>query len=425
MASHSNPPQSAADTSAARLRGLLVEFDSPTALLTAATKVRDAGYRRWDTHSPFPVHGIDAAMGVRPTKLPYLVLLCAAIGTCLGLGLQWWTNATLPGTLPAPNFVSGYAFWISGKPDFSLPANIPVIFELTVLLAALAAVFGMLIFNNLPRHHNPLFNVARFKRVTADRFFLAVDAADQRFSADGTAAFLATLGGAAVEPILDDHTPAALPPAFRTAAVVVGCLLLFPPLVVAYMRVSQSAAPRIHIIQDMDNQERFKSQQAHPVFADTRALRPQAAHTLARSDWPRDPWLHEGRRNGDYADAFPPGLTVDEAFVTRGQQRFNIYCATCHGYNGNGQGVVHERALRLDTPGWVQPSVLVDDLVNGRALGHIFETITYGRRTMPPYGDQIPPEDRWAIIAYVRALALSQNVPATDLPAGLVPPQRP
>ena len=154
--------------------GLLAEFATPQDLVRAASAVRDAGYTKWDAHTPFPVHGLDDAMGIRPTRLPFFVLVAALTGTTCGLLMQWWMNAV------------DYPLIISGKPFNSLPADIPVTFELTVLLAALTAFIGMLIANALPRFHHPLFKSARFRRVTTDAFFLAIEAGDPRFDREKT-----------------------------------------------------------------------------------------------------------------------------------------------------------------------------------------------------------------------------------------------
>ena len=158
--------------------GLLAEFKTPQDLVRAAARVRDAGYTKWDAHTPFPVHGLDGAMGVRPTRLPYLVLGAGLTGTAGGLLMQWWMNAV------------DYPLIISGKPFNSLPASIPVTFELTVLLAALTAFIGMLVANALPRFHNPLFASAAFRRVTTDAFFILIEAHDPRFDRDKTEALL-------------------------------------------------------------------------------------------------------------------------------------------------------------------------------------------------------------------------------------------
>ena len=169
------------------LYGLLAEFDTPADLVRAANAVRGKGYKKWDCYSPFPVHGLDSAMGLRDTKLPWIVLAAGLTGCGLAVLMQWWMNAV------------DYQLIISGKPLFSLPANIPIIFELTVLLSAFGAVFGMLAFNKLPELHHPLFNSDRFKRVTTDRFFIAIEASDPRFDLGRTRSFVDGLGGVNVE----------------------------------------------------------------------------------------------------------------------------------------------------------------------------------------------------------------------------------
>lgn len=175
----------------ARPWGLLVEFADVDAFVGGVEKVRDAGYQRWDAHSPFPVHGMDDAMGIRGTQLPWLVLGGGVTGLGLALLMQWWMNA------------HDYPYLISGKPYFSLPANIPVTFELTVLLSAICTVFGMLIFNGLPQWSHPLLRTPRFARATADRFYIVIEARDARFDPAGTRDFLASLGGGPVETVED------------------------------------------------------------------------------------------------------------------------------------------------------------------------------------------------------------------------------
>lgn len=173
------------------VRAILAEFDHPDDVLHAAEKVRDAGYKRWDVHSPFPVHGMDQAMGVKRTILPLIVFSAGLAGVSLALLLQWWTNA------------HDYPFMISGKPMFSLPANVPVMFEVMVLLSALTSVFGMFMLNDLPRHYNPIFKSDRFLRVTDDRFFIIIDARDPKFSEVQTWEFLGSLHPIAIEKVED------------------------------------------------------------------------------------------------------------------------------------------------------------------------------------------------------------------------------
>jgi hypothetical protein len=173
--------------------GLLAEFDDVQTLFHAAEQCRDAGYRRWDVHTPFPVHGMNNAMGIKYTKLPLVVLGGALAGLGLALLMQWWMNAV------------DYPLIISGKPFFSLPANIPVIFELTVLFGALCAFVGMLAMNGLPRHHHPLFRSESFRRATQDRFFITIEAGDPQFDEARVTSFLQGLGSLQVERIEEEE----------------------------------------------------------------------------------------------------------------------------------------------------------------------------------------------------------------------------
>lgn len=186
-----------AGASPAKLYGMLAEFTTPADIMEAAKRVREAGYKWWDCHVPFPVHGLDKAMGVRPTILPVLVFFGGMTGTLLALALQIFTNATSVSVKPL--FLDGYPYMISGKPPISLPAFIPITFELTVLLSALGAVGWVLLLNGLPRLFHPVFKNKRFARATDDRFFIVIEARDPKFSRPRTEEFLRSLGPAAVE----------------------------------------------------------------------------------------------------------------------------------------------------------------------------------------------------------------------------------
>jgi hypothetical protein len=181
-----------------RLHGVIAEFHDPASLMAAAEKVRQAGYRWWDCHTPFPVHGLDKAMGIKRTILPVLVFGAGLTGTTVGFCLEAFTNAA-SFSIWALVWVTGYPFLISGKPLISLPAFIPVMFELTILLSALSAAGIMLLFNGLPRWNHPLFATKRFLRATDDRFFIVIESRDPRFFASRTEQFLSELGAKAVE----------------------------------------------------------------------------------------------------------------------------------------------------------------------------------------------------------------------------------
>jgi hypothetical protein len=162
--------------------GLLAEFESPEELLSAAQRAREAGYRRTDAYTPFPIHGLSDAMGFRPTKLPLVVLAGGLIGCVTALGMMWY-SATIH-----------YPLNVGGRPFASWPAFIPITFELTVLFASLFAVFGMLGMNGLPMPYHPVFNAPRFAFASRDRFFLCIEARDPLYDVAKTRTFLSSLG---------------------------------------------------------------------------------------------------------------------------------------------------------------------------------------------------------------------------------------
>ncbi len=171
-----------------RIHGLLAEFATPADLYHAAEKVRDAGYARWDTYSPFPVHGMEEAMGIKRTKLPVLVACIGLTGAGLGFLMQYWMTAV------------DYTYnVVQGKPDNAWEPFIPITFELGILFSAFTAIIGMLAMNGLPRHHHPLFKKERFLSASQDKFFIAIEAADPGFDPDRTMALLEKAGATSIE----------------------------------------------------------------------------------------------------------------------------------------------------------------------------------------------------------------------------------
>jgi mono/diheme cytochrome c family protein len=206
------------------------------------------------------------------------------------------------------------------------------------------------------------------------------------------------------------------PPFWMTSIIVIFVVASWVPLVlIARARVTPSTEPRVSFVQDMGSQPKYREQQASDVFADGRADRLPVPGTVARGHLMEDDNLYRGfTRAGQgqpakFVDGFPQQVKVTQAFVERGRERFNIYCAPCHGQDGVGAGPVHVRATELQESKWVPPANLHTDVVRGRANGHLYNTITVGIRNMPGYGQQINVSDRWAIVAYVRALQVSQN----------------
>lgn len=167
--------------------GMIAEFESSGALLHAAEKMRDAGYTTFDCHSPFPIHGMDAAMGLKRSVVGYVAGISGLCGGVFALWLQWWTSAV------------DYPIVISGKPFFSYVAFVPVTFGLSVLFAALGAVIGMLVTNRLPQLFHGWFYSPKFCQFSNDKFFVSVEAGDKKYDVVKTRSFLESIGGKHVE----------------------------------------------------------------------------------------------------------------------------------------------------------------------------------------------------------------------------------
>ncbi len=190
-------------------------------------------------------------------------------------------------------------------------------------------------------------------------------------------------------------------PAF-VAMVVVS---LIPVGLIMHARSTQSPTPRINLVPDMDYQPKYLPQTENAMFSDGRAMRPEIAGTVARGQLRDDTRWWDGMEGGDWIAENPVPTTA--AQLDRGRERYGIFCTPCHGIGGLGDGSTHQRALELGEKGlatWTPPTSMHDPLVVDRPDGHLFNSITYGIRSMPAYGSQIAPADRWAIVAHVRAL---------------------
>ena len=162
--------------------GLMAEFSDPDALLAAARRAFDEGFRKMDAYTPFPVEGLAEAIGFHRTRVPLIVLIGGIIGCVGGFFLQYWIA------------VIDYPVNVGGRPLNSWPSFIPVTFELTILIAALSAFFAVLALNGLPMPYHPVFNVERFELASRSRFFLCIEASDPKFQPDETRRFLEALG---------------------------------------------------------------------------------------------------------------------------------------------------------------------------------------------------------------------------------------
>lgn len=453
--------------------GLLAQFAGPDELIAAAEKVTDAGYKNVEAYAPFAVIGIDEALKAGKTVLPWIVFCMGLSGCLIGITMQCYMNG-----MEGSWWLAGYEFLVSGKPFFSIPAFIPVTFELTILLSAFGAFFGMLALNKLPRLFSPLLRSDRFADVTTDGFFLFVQADDAKYAEAETEALLTSVGATGVEPINEVVQGQMVPAWIHLTGAAVATAALLVPLYLWMASSTTTSLPRITLFKDMEHQAKFQAQQPTPasIFKDGRSMRKPIEGTIARGRSFEDVEFYFGEKpestlvnrsgrgdlrfasyngdgrvkaqlvaEGDDADdeaadgpadatgepAPAPGEPVEKDWVTdfpgafkvtketmdRGQQQFNIYCAACHGLTGDGNGLVTQRAMGLQQGTWTQPTSLHADAVAIQPVGRIFNTISNGIRKMPGYKEQITAEDRWAIVLYLKALQRSQKATTEDFPA--------
>ncbi len=167
--------------------GLVAEFDDDQKLVKAGRAAREFGYTKMDAYSPFPVHGIDEAIGIPRSPLGWIVACGGTLGLCAAVGLVYYAG------------VISYPLVIGGKPLFAVEFAVPPMFELTILLSAFSAVFGMFALNGLPQFYHPIFNFSNFERVTDDSFLLAIEATDPLFDPDESARLMASMGAIKTE----------------------------------------------------------------------------------------------------------------------------------------------------------------------------------------------------------------------------------
>ncbi len=370
-----------------KLHSVAALFDTPDQIINAAKKVRDAGYKKFDVNTPYPVHGMDNAMGLKPTKLGFVTLFFGLSAAAFILLFIFYTMAM------------DYPMVIGGKPFFAFPAYIPVTFESTVLLGALSTVFGMLmVFFNLPKNNYPIHDTNYMKNVSSDKYGIMIEAEDPLFNQQEVVDLLTSLGGKDIELVYypDDEKYPILQPKFlwMVAATIV--------VVSGATYITLNKFMYITPYNWMDRQDKTIAQAKSTFFTDGFGMRMPVEGTVARGFMPYP-----------YKDDKDPKEVLSNPFLPTkknlelGKMKFLTYCSPCHGNFAQG----HSR-LQGQFP---NPPTLHSKKVRDWPDGRIYHVITNGQNIMPSYAAQVTRDERWAIINYIRVLQRAKNAKLSDL----------
>jgi mono/diheme cytochrome c family protein len=364
-------------------------FDDADALLAAIPAVKARGLGRLEAYTPYPVHGLDRALGQRRSPLGGMVFVMGVLGALTALLFQYWVSAV------------DYPIVTGGKAPSSWQAFIPIMFEVMVLFATFTAGLGMLLLlNRLPFFGHPVLAARAIQGITRDRFALAVEA-DGPFDPEAARAALEAAGARQIEVLpAPDRSP------FLTASFIQRSLAGIALACVAAGTVMYGAIKLLPVLppmSHMEDQPRLDPQKPSAFFKDGRGMRPPVAGTVARGHLP-PPFA-----TPEAAAGLVNPLPRSAAVLARGRSEYQIRCTVCHGPLGNGLGTLSAaygaKAANLLAPNF-----------QAYSDGRIYGTIVLGKNTMPSYAADLAEADRWAVVHYVRALQRAGNAKAEDLP---------
>lgn len=374
-------------------------FDTPDDIFHAAQKIGNSEYIKYDVHTPYPIHGMDDAMKLKPTKLGYVTFIFGLIGVSIALLMI--------------GYMSGidYNNIIGGKPFFALPPSMPVAFELTVLFAALLTIiFTLFVFNKLPKIFHPLMDTEYMKRVSTDKYGIIIEAGDNNFDKDKVTELFKQLGSSSVSVIykLKQDEEKIKTPIFdlKFIGILAGAAVITAIGTYLILNKLIYTTP----FDWMADQFRVNAQTQSKFFPDGFGMRIPVEGTVSRGT---SPYEFKGMPDSAVKNLSNP-LPVSKEVFTRGKQKYETFCSPCHGFYGKG-----DSRLRGQYP---NPPTLHSEKIKNFKDGNIYHIIVNGQNVMPSYAKQISPDDRWAIVHYIRALLRSQNALDTDFPENKTQP---
>jgi mono/diheme cytochrome c family protein len=366
-------------------------FPQAENIVDAANQIRPRKLGRLEAYTPYPVHGLDRAIGLPPSRLGRLVMLMGVIGAGLALLFEWWVSAV------------DYPLVTSGKALFSWQAFVPVMFEVTVLFATFTAGLAMLFaLNKLPFFGHPVLHSKAIKDITRDKLALSIEATSAAFDVEAARQALIDNGAETVEvvPVPAWDRPLSLIGLLRTIAAIGAACLVAGASLYAAEKLMPIVPPMIH----MEDQPKLNAFRESSFFAEGRGMRPAVAGTVARGHLPP-----AFATPGEAGILLSNPLPLTQAIAERGRRVFNDHCAICHGTVGNGVPLL-SRAYGG------KPGNFLSNEIRARPDGHYFGVLMLGKNAMPGYAADLDEDDRWAAVHYIRILQRAQNAKDEDLP---------
>jgi mono/diheme cytochrome c family protein len=365
-------------------------YSDPQKIVDAANNIRPRKLGRLEAYTPYPVHGLDRAIGLAPSRLGALVMGMGILGTSLALLFEWWTSAV------------DYPLVTGGKPLFSWQAFVPVMFEVTVLFATFTAGLAMLfVFNKLPFFGHPVLHSESIKDITRDKLALSIENSGSKFDAEVARQALLENGAESIEvvPVPAWNRPLSLVGLLRTMGAIVAACVVAGVGIYGVQKLLPIVPPLVR----MHNQPKLNAFRSSTFFADGRGMRPAVWGTVARGHLP--PAFATPEEAGDMIGN-PLPLTQQTA--ERGRKVFSDHCAVCHGAVGDGVALL-SRAYGG------KPANLLSNELRGRPDGYIYGVMMLGKNAMPSYAPDLDDSDRWSAVHYVRVLQRAQNAKDEDL----------
>ena len=365
-------------------------FDSSQQLMDAIPAVKARVPGRLEAYTPYPIHGIERALGLRKSPVGGMVFIMGLVGAISAMAFELWTEGV------------DYPLVTAGKPFLSWQAFVPIMFEVTVLFACFTAGLGMLfLLNRLPFFRHPMLRSKSMPLITRDKFALAVEADGEALDVDAISAALREAGAQTIE-VLEQPAPLGLLSPNFLMRVVLGIGLAC--LVAGYLtywgvKLFPVTIPIVHML----DQPRLDPQQEDSFFKDGFGMRMPVAGTVALAELP-----FTITKQADAAILVNP-LPRTGSVLRNGRRDFNTYCSACHGLLGNG-------VPSLTAAYGAKPANLVADQIRQLPDGEIYYVIMRGKNAMPSYAADLSEDERWSVVNYVRVLQRALNAKDSDIP---------